>query len=76
MFKRIKQVHFVGIGGIGMSGIAEVLLNLGYKVTGSDIRGTEITDRLQQLGATVYLRHAAENVKGAHRRGYVLRGAS
>jgi len=66
MFKRIKQVHFVGIGGIGMSGIAEVLLNLGYKVTGSDIRATSITDRLQQLGAVVYLRHAAENVKGAH----------
>lgn len=66
MFKRIKQVHFVGIGGIGMSGIAEVLLNLGYRVTGSDIRGTAITDRLQQLGAAVYLRHAAENVKGAH----------
>ena len=66
MFKRIKHVHFVGIGGIGMSGIAEVLLNLGYKVTGSDIRATAITDRLEQLGATVYPRHAAENVKGAH----------
>src|SRR5215510_10028195 len=66
MFKRIKHVHFVGIGGIGMSGIAEVLLNLGYKVTGSDIRATAITDRLEQLGAAVYVRHAAENVKGAH----------
>ena len=49
-----------------MSGIAEVLVNLGYKVTGSDIRGTAITDRLERLGATVYPRHAAENVKGAH----------
>jgi UDP-N-acetylmuramate--alanine ligase len=66
MFKRIKHVHFVGIGGIGMSGIAEVLLNLGYKVTGSDIRATPITDRLEHLGGTVYARHAAENVKGAH----------
>jgi len=56
----------VGIGGIGMSGIAEVLVNLGYKVTGSDIRATAITDRLERLGATIYPRHAAENVKGAH----------
>jgi UDP-N-acetylmuramate--alanine ligase len=66
MFKRIKHVHFVGIGGIGMSGIAEVLLNLGYKVTGSDLRTTPITDRLERCGATVYSRHAAENIKGAH----------
>ena len=66
MFKRIKHVHFVGIGGIGMSGIAEVLLNLGYKVIGSDVRATEITKRLEGLGASVYPRHAAENVKGAH----------
>src|SRR5216110_3282547 len=66
MFKRIKHVHFVGIGGIGMSGIAEVLLNLGYKVTGSDLRSTSITDRLEQCGATIFPRHAAENVKGAH----------
>jgi UDP-N-acetylmuramate--alanine ligase len=66
MFKRIKHVHFVGIGGIGMSGIAEVLLNLGYKVTGSDIRATAITNRLEHLGATIYPRHVAENVKGAH----------
>src|SRR5215471_6019816 len=66
MFKRIKHVHFVGIGGIGMSGIAEVLLNLGYKVTGSDLRSTDITDRLERCGAAVYARHAAENIKGAH----------
>ena len=51
MFKRIKHVHFVGIGGIGMSGIAEVLLNLGYKVTGSDVRLTAITERLDELSA-------------------------
>jgi len=66
MFKRINHVHFVGIGGIGMSGIAEVLLNLGYKVTGSDVRATTITARLEQLGATIYPRHAADNVKNAH----------
>jgi UDP-N-acetylmuramate--alanine ligase len=66
MFKRINHVHFVGIGGIGMSGIAEVLLNLGYKVTGSDPRTTAITERLEQLGATVYPRHVASNINGAH----------
>jgi UDP-N-acetylmuramate--alanine ligase len=66
MFKRIKHVHFVGIGGIGMSGIAEVLLNLGYKVTGSDVRTTPITDRLEKCGATIFPRHASENIKGAH----------
>ena len=66
MFKRIKHVHFVGIGGIGMSGIAEVLLNLGYRVTGSDMRATAITDRLQRCGATIYPRQVAENVKDAH----------
>ena len=66
MFKRIKHVHFVGIGGIGMSGIAEVLLNLGYKVTGSDVRATAITERLERCGATIYSRHAVENVVGSH----------
>jgi UDP-N-acetylmuramate--alanine ligase len=66
MFKRIKHVHFVGIGGIGMSGIAEVLLNLGYKVSGSDIRSTGITDHLASLGAEIFTRHAATNVTGAH----------
>ena len=66
MFKRINHVHFVGIGGIGMSGIAEVLLTLGYKVTGSDVRSTPITERLERCGATIYLRHAADNAVGAH----------
>jgi UDP-N-acetylmuramate--alanine ligase len=66
MFKRIQHVHFIGIGGIGMSGIAEVLLNLGYRVTGSDMRSTAITDRLERCGATIYRRHVAENVKDAH----------
>jgi UDP-N-acetylmuramate--alanine ligase len=66
MFKRIQHVHFVGIGGIGMSGIAEVLLNLGYAVSGSDIRSTAITEHLAALGATIFYRHAPENVAGAH----------
>ena len=66
MFKRIKHVHFVGIGGIGMSGIAEVLLNLGYRVSGSDLRSTAITEALARHGATIFLTHAAENMKGAH----------
>jgi UDP-N-acetylmuramate--alanine ligase len=66
MFKRIKHVHFVGIGGIGMSGIAEVLLNLGYQVSGSDLRSTSITEGLVRQGATVFYSHAAENVGKAH----------
>jgi UDP-N-acetylmuramate--alanine ligase len=66
VFKRIKHVHFVGIGGIGMSGIAEVLLNLGYRVSGSDVRSTGITDHLASLGANIVYRHAAENVSAAH----------
>jgi len=65
MFARIQQVHFVGIGGIGMSGIAEVLLNLGYKVSGSDLRSSAVTQRLASLGATVFEGHRAENVAGA-----------
>ena len=66
MFKRFKHVHFVGIGGIGMSGIAEVLLNLGYRVSGSDLRSTPITEALARHGATIFLTHAAVNVAGAH----------
>src|ERR1051326_3985367 len=66
MFAKIQRIHFVGIGGIGMSGIAEVLLNLGYKVSGSDLRSTPITDHLEKCGATIQPRHAAENVIGAH----------
>ncbi|HEX2965715.1 MAG TPA: UDP-N-acetylmuramate--L-alanine ligase [Syntrophorhabdaceae bacterium] len=59
---KIERVHFVGIGGIGMSGIAEVLLNMGFKVTGSDVRKTEITERLEQLGAHVLYGHRGENI--------------
>ena len=62
---KIDHIHFVGIGGIGMSGIAEVLLNLGYEVSGSDIRDTEITQRLEQLGAKISYQHQRENVEGA-----------
>jgi UDP-N-acetylmuramate--alanine ligase len=62
---KINHIHFVGIGGIGMSGIAEVLLNLGYHVSGSDIRETEITSRLEQLGAEISYHHRPENIRGA-----------
>jgi UDP-N-acetylmuramate--alanine ligase len=65
MFAKIQQVHFVGIGGIGMSGIAEVLLNLGYKVSGSDLKSSGVTQRLAGLGATVFEGHRAENIAGA-----------
>jgi UDP-N-acetylmuramate--alanine ligase len=61
--KKIQHIHFVGIGGIGMSGIAEVLLNLGYRVSGSDLRDSDITRRLQGLGATIYCGHNRENLK-------------
>src|SRR2546421_639849 len=66
MFRRIQHVHFVGVGGIGMSGIAEVLLNMGFRVSGSDLRRSDVTARLESLGATIYEGHAAENVGGAH----------
>ena len=66
MFKRYQQVHFVGIGGVGMSGIAEVLLTLGYRVTGSDARRSDTVERLERLGAKVYLGHEAAHVEGAH----------
>ncbi len=65
MFAKIQRVHFVGIGGIGMSGIAEVLLNLGYKVSGSDRRQSAVTARLGALGAVIGEGHAAENISGA-----------
>src|SRR5437762_2932990 len=66
MFRRIQHVHFVGVGGIGMSGIAEVLLNMGFRVSGSDLRRSDVTARLETLGATIYEGHAAENAGGAH----------
>ena len=66
MFRRYQHVHFVGIGGSGMSGIAEVLLNLGYTVSGSDAKRSPVTDRLEQHGARVAEGHAAENLGDAH----------
>jgi UDP-N-acetylmuramate--alanine ligase len=66
MFKKIKHIHFVGIGGIGMSGIAEVLLNLGYKVSGSDMKATDTTDRLKSLGGEIFIGHLAENITTPH----------
>src|SRR5271167_4490350 len=65
MFAKIQQIHFVGIGGIGMSGIAEVLLNLGYRVSGSDLKSSAVTQRLSGLGAAVFEGHRAENIAGA-----------
>src|SRR6185295_18486783 len=65
MFAKIQTIHFVGIGGIGMSGIAEVLLNLGYRVSGSDLKKNSLTERLQGLGAKIYQGHRAENIHDA-----------
>ena len=63
--RRINRIHFVGIGGVGMGGIAEVLINLGYQVQGSDIRHGRVTRRLESLGASIAIGHAAENVGAA-----------
>src|SRR5437764_6837569 len=65
MFFGVQHLHFTGIGGIGMSGIAEVLLNLGYTISGSDLKLSAVTDRLAARGATIYEGHAASNVAGA-----------
>ena len=65
MFAKIQRVHFVGIGGIGMSGIAEVLLTLGFRVSGSDMKHSPVTERLGELGAIIFEGHRAENVTGA-----------
>jgi len=65
MFATSQHAHFIGIGGIGMSGIAEILLNLGFKVSGSDLRRGPVTDRLAQMGVTVYEGHDAANIAGA-----------
>ncbi|PKO60626.1 MAG: UDP-N-acetylmuramate--L-alanine ligase, partial [Betaproteobacteria bacterium HGW-Betaproteobacteria-18] len=61
----IKHIHFVGIGGVGMSGIAEVLFNLGYTISGSDQSGSATLQRLQALGIQTFIGHAAGNVSGA-----------
>ncbi|HLF48212.1 MAG TPA: Mur ligase domain-containing protein, partial [Methylomirabilota bacterium] len=66
MFKKYQQIHFVGIGGVGMSGIAEVLLTLGYRVTGSDMKRGETIERLERLGAKVFSGHEPAHLEGAH----------
>ncbi|MCA9608316.1 MAG: UDP-N-acetylmuramate--L-alanine ligase, partial [Myxococcales bacterium] len=66
MFRgRVRSIHFVGIGGIGMSGIAEVLLASGFAVSGSDQRESDVTKRLASLGARIHIGHAPENISGA-----------
>ena len=65
MQRKVKCIHFVGIGGIGMSGIAEVLVNLGYNISGSDVQPSETTARLQKIGAQVVIGHTAENIGNA-----------
>jgi UDP-N-acetylmuramate--alanine ligase len=65
MFAKIQRIHFVGIGGIGMSGIAEVLLNLGYQISGSDLKTSTVTQRLGALGAAIFEGHAAANIAGS-----------
>ncbi len=65
MYGRTHRIHFIGVGGSGMSGLAEVLLNMGYQVTGSDLKGSDVTDRITALGGRVFTSHAAANVDGA-----------
>jgi len=66
VFKKYQQIHFVGIGGAGMSGIAEVLVNMGYRVTGSDLKRSEAVERLATLGAKVFIGHDGTHIEGAH----------
>ena len=63
LFKKAKRIHFVGIGGIGMSGIAELLLNLNFDITGSDINQSQNVKRLESKGIKVSINHSADNVK-------------
>ncbi|HCC82735.1 MAG TPA: UDP-N-acetylmuramate--L-alanine ligase, partial [Methylophaga sp.] len=65
MQSRVKHIHFIGIGGVGMGGIAEVLLNLGYQVSGSDLNENSLIQHLRQLGANIMIGHDAEYLKGA-----------
>ncbi len=66
MYGRIRKIHFIGIGGIGMSGIAELLLNQGYSVSGSDLRESETTQRLRDLGGVICIGHDEKNIEGAY----------
>ncbi|GAB5453330.1 MAG: UDP-N-acetylmuramate--L-alanine ligase [Halioglobus sp.] len=63
--RRVRRIHMIGVGGSGMSGIAEVLVNLGYAVSGSDLRGSAVTERLQAMGVEIFVGHSAENIAGA-----------
>src|SRR6185312_3597120 len=65
-FHNFKRIHLVGIGGVGMSGIAEVLLTLGYSVSGSDVKSSATTDHLRNLGGEIFEGHKTEHVHGAH----------
>lgn len=64
--RRIQNIHFIGVGGVGMSGIAEVLNNQGYSVSGSDLKGSAVTERLASLGIEIFVGHRESNVKNAH----------
>ncbi|HWV14084.1 MAG TPA: UDP-N-acetylmuramate--L-alanine ligase [Cellvibrio sp.] len=64
--RRIRRIHFIGIGGAGMSGIAEVLINQGYEISGSDIKASSVTERLERKGAKIFIGHTAENIVGAN----------
>ena len=66
MFRKSKKMHFIGIGGIGMSGIAEILINLGYEVSGSDLKSSEQTKRLESLGARIFTGHYPSNITDYH----------
>ncbi len=66
MFKKIKHIHFVGIGGSGMNGIAEILINLGYKISGSDVKETEVTQRLVKMGGNIFIGHHKDNINDVH----------
>src|SRR5262249_46191141 len=66
MFKKYQQIHFVGIGGVGMSGIAQVLLTLGYRITGSDQKPNDTVARLERLGGKVFPGREPSNIEGAH----------
>ena len=63
--RRIGVIHFIGVGGVGMGGIAEVMLNLGFRVSGSDLNCNALTSRLESLGATIFTGHKAEQVEQA-----------
>ncbi|MDR1926674.1 MAG: UDP-N-acetylmuramate--L-alanine ligase [Endomicrobium sp.] len=66
MFRENQNIHFIGIGGSGMSGIAEVLINLGHNVSGSDLKKTDVTEHLKEIGAKIYIGHNVKNVKSAN----------